>query len=77
MTNNELKNKISEILKTTEIELNNLRKDIASKQQFTREHNFEIENIALSYKQDALSEVNYIFYKLSEQIEKIFEEDVN
>ena len=66
-----LKNKIFNVFKNTETNLNNLRTDIAKEQKFLREHNFQIENIALNYKQEVLSEVDFIFSNLKEQIEKI------
>lgn len=75
MTKQELGSKIYELCEDAERELNRKRADVAKKRKYMREHNFNMEQQALAYKDDAYSEADFIFFELKRNIFKLFEEE--
>lgn len=75
MTKQELGGKIHELCEDAERKLNRKRTDVAKERKFMREHNFNMEQQALAYKDDAYSEADYIFFELKRNIFELFEEE--
>ena len=75
MTKQELGSKIHELCEDAERELNCKRTEIAKERKYMREHNFNMEQQALAYKDDAYSEADYILFKLKNKIFELFENE--
>ena len=56
MTKQELGSKIHKLCEDAERELNRKRTDVAKERKYMREHNFDIENKALEYKEKLVLE---------------------
>ena len=74
MTEQELGSIIQQLFEDAERDLNNKRVQAAKEQKFLREHNFNIEQQAFTYKNDAYSDADYILFNLKRQIFELFEE---
>ena len=74
MTEQELGSKIHKLCEDAERELNRKRTDVAKERKYMREHNFDMENKALEYKDDAYSEADFILFELKRNILELFEE---
>ena len=75
MTKQELGSKIQQLCEDAERKFNNQRAQVAKEQKFLREHNFNIEQRALAYKNDAYSDADYILFELKRKIFELFEEE--
>lgn len=77
MTRQELGSKIHELCEDAERELNRKRADVAKERKYMREHNFDMENKALEYKDDAYSEADFILFELKRNIFELFEDNMD
>jgi len=74
MTKDEIRIAIHKMCENAEKEIKEKRKAIITEQAYLRKHNYNLEEQALSYKDEAFFEADYILFQLKRKIFELFEE---